>query len=190
MRPNIIDQGEITYIATSLGRPIDVSQWEPALSTYVVLATSSNIYFNQPNGSHSVTPVLNSSDGVDYSLNAFSYNPRLVKYQNVATVGSSFIFTLNTTNSSLYNITGVATYTVVPLGFSPGSIGTYMDGYCFAHQHNGDTIYNSNLNDISTWNIAINNIRATQFTGAIRALGRLEFLHSKRTLLSTSTMQV
>jgi hypothetical protein len=175
LRPNIVEHGEVTEGGgASIGAPIDVSQWEPALAVNLMLATTLNVYSTQPNTLASAIPILTGADLTNYRNNASVYNPKLVKYQNVATVGNSYLYTLDTVSSVLYNITniGVGAYTTIALGFSPCPVGTYMDGYCFVAQFRGDTIYNSNLNDITVWNTGVNNIRATQFTGEIRALAR------------------
>jgi len=59
------------------------------------------------------------------------------------------------------------------LTFSPIPHMVSMDGYLFIAEQNTDTIHNSTLNDINTWDTSVNLIRASQFPGRIQALARI-----------------
>lgn len=173
-RPNIItgDQ-QVEGVSTSIGSPYDVSQYDPNRGTYLVLATSSNVFFTTPGGGSNVaTPVLTGADKTAYQTSVASYRPRIIQYQNVATTANSFLCVADVLASKLYDIHSSGTYTAISLGFSPSPYGVAMDGYVFLSVLNGDTIYNCDLNTIGTWNLGVNNIRATQYTGSIQALAR------------------
>ena len=98
------------------------------------------------------------------------------------TTGDKFITVVGpkgTTVSKLFvlNITGGVpadnTGTVYELPFLANQWSVSMDGYLFIAHRGTDTIYNSDLNDYTTWDIDVNLIRASQFPGSILALGRI-----------------
>lgn len=103
--------------------------------------------------------------------------PFLNVYQKTDTTSDIYGIAAKTGDPTVYecvlNFAG-PTYTAHNLGFNVVAHGVALDGYMFFAKDGTDIIYNSALNDLATWNLSVNNIRASQRPGNIKALARLK----------------
>ena len=107
----------------------------------------------------------------------------IVLHDYTASTGKYVIVMGNTTTSTTATRMFVADFTSgVPVAesatvFTPSFVANKypvsMDGYLFLAEKDSDTIYNSDLNDYTTWDLDVQKIRATQFPGNIVALSRI-----------------
>jgi len=97
-----------------------------------------------------------------------------------------FFFVRNTGDTcSTFDLTSVEIYssweststnslgTIQTLSFPPCPYMASLDGYLFVAQAGTDTIFNSAVNDYTSWDTSVNLIRASQYPGVILALTRI-----------------
>lgn len=172
-RPSITYQRTLTNFSGggSLGRLRSVVQ--RATGEYL-LGTSSNL-FNYLPPTATATEVLSGGDATDWTLAATNnYKLPPISYQKTDGTTNYSVTYLNRQTNSLFVVdSSTLTYTRTALGFNVNQFSASLDGYLFVALAKSDTIYNSDLNVPTTYNTAVNLIRASQYPGNIIALARM-----------------
>lgn len=96
----------------------------------------------------------------------------IIDISDTATSQKANIITVEQSQNIYYIENSFGSDVVYVTGFPVTPRGAYLDGYLFLNERNTEKIYNSNLNDPSTWNTGVNFISASQYPGNITALAR------------------
>jgi len=136
-----------------------------------IVATNENIYTGD--SPHCVDALLSGATQINYSATAGDGVLKVMPYEQVALGKVEFLVIRKQASGIVYEVDiTVPSATSRTLGFTPQLLGVSLDGYLFLAEAGTDTINNSALNDLSTWTLGVNYIKASQVPGAIVALVR------------------
>lgn len=138
------------------------------------LATTENIFYNIPSVPGGATPILSGTDLSAWEdlMEDSGHSVPPVPYQNNST-SDNFVAYLDAHNDFIFLVNTLThAPTASSLAFEVNQYAVGMDGYMFVAEAGSDTIYNSDVNDPFTYNLAVNKIRASQVPGNIVALYR------------------